>query len=66
MVNGGHRFFIMSKEQIEILVYQRYPLKKKEETCMSFKCERDGVREAYRKRLKNEHGVSNIKQATKN
>lgn len=52
----------MSKEQIEILVYQRYPVKEREKECMDFKDRRDGVRDSYRKRLMNEYGVRNIKE----
>lgn len=52
----------MTLEEINKMVYDRYPVKKREIKCVDFKCKRDGVRNAYRKRLLNEYGAGNIKQ----
>lgn len=52
----------MSIEEINKEVYKRYPKKKKEETCPSFADRRNGLRQAYRRRLLNEYSVSDIKK----
>lgn len=50
------------KEEIEKKVFDRYPVKERENECASFKDYREGLRWAYRKKLKSEYSVSHIGQ----
>lgn len=52
----------MTGEDINKKVFERYPKKKKEETCVSFADRRNGLRQAYRRRLLNEYSVNDIKK----
>jgi hypothetical protein len=47
----------MTKEEINKLVYARYPKKRKEDTCSDLKQRRDGLRAAYRKRLYDSNSI---------
>lgn len=54
--------FYMSLEEINKEIYKRYPKKRKEDTCLTFADRMNGLRQAYRKRLMNEHGNCNNKK----
>lgn len=56
----------MTLSEINKLVYDRYPVKEKEKTCLSFHDKREGIRSAYRRRLINDNRINHIKQAAKN
>lgn len=56
----------MSKEEIEILVLQRYPIKDAEKTCLAFRERREKIRADYRKLLTNDNGTGNTGKAAKN
>lgn len=47
----------MSLEEMKKKVYERYPIKEKEKTCMSFAQRQQGLRESYMKRLIQENDL---------
>lgn len=52
----------MTKEEIEIMVLQRYRITDREQECGRLKQRRDELRKLYRERLRNEYGIKNTEQ----